>query len=77
MAQGTHYTPASASTPVVFQEDFTGATITATQAWSLFFTGGNKTSKLGEKRMTGWLWNYFLLGAAFASAVEIILFGGF
>ena len=77
MTQTFDYTPENATVPVVFQEDFRYATISATQAWSLFFTGGKKENNLGEKRMIGWLWNYFLFGTVFASAFEIVLFGGF
>ncbi|MGB2924913.1 MAG: hypothetical protein WBB82_06415 [Limnothrix sp.] len=77
MSKGSIYTPATDNVPVVFQEDFVNANITATQAWSLFFTGGKKEEKLGESRMTGWLWNYFLFGIVIGSALEIVFFGGF
>lgn len=77
MARTPIYTPASDNIPVVFQEDFVNTRITATQAWSLFFTGGKDEDKLGEKRMVGWLWNYFLFGIVVGSALEIAFFGGF
>ena len=77
MTQGISYVSTNTETPVIFQEDFVDATISATQAWSLFFTGGTSERKLGEKRVSGWLWNYFLFGVIFASIAEIIITGGF
>ncbi|ANV84252.1 hypothetical protein AWQ21_07565 [Picosynechococcus sp. PCC 7003] len=77
MTQGFSYTPTTTDIPVVFQDSFVNATISATQAWSLFFTGGTSEGQLGKKRVTGWLWNYFLFGVIFASIAEITIFNGF
>ncbi len=55
--------------PVVFRPTFNQfETITATQAWSLFFTASQEDNVLGYNRETG----RFLNGAVLA----VILFGG-
>ncbi|MEN9214318.1 MAG: hypothetical protein Q6J44_06155 [Gloeomargarita sp. DG02_4_bins_56] len=56
--------------PVVFRPGFNNfETITATQAWSLFFTASQEDNRLGYNREIG----RFLNGTLFA----IVLFGGF
>jgi len=75
-------TPATLYTPVVFREDFKDATISATQAWSLFLTAGQEENLLGEESEIGWFYNNFLiawvvafgLAAAFFSAPFSALF---
>jgi hypothetical protein len=48
-------------TPVIFREDFSEATISATQAWSLFFTAGQEENLFGKEREIGWFYNNLLL----------------
>jgi hypothetical protein len=53
----TKFTPATAnlSEPVVFQDKFNdhSQTLNATQAWSLFFTGGKSENSLGTEPVMG------------------------
>jgi hypothetical protein len=53
----TNFTPATAtlSEPVIFQDKFNdhSETLNATQAWSLFFTGGKSEHALGTEPVLG------------------------
>ncbi|OKH18503.1 hypothetical protein [[Limnothrix rosea] IAM M-220] len=69
MVSQFEYTPnKNLFTPVIFREDFQEATISATQAWSLFFSAGQEENLFGENREIGWFYNNVI----FAS---VILFG--
>jgi hypothetical protein len=47
--------------------------ISATQAWSLFFSASNKDRLLGSDSKTGNYLTFGLLGAAVAYAIEIVV----
>jgi hypothetical protein len=76
------YNPKNLYTPVIFRQDFNAATITATQAWSLFFTAGQEENLFGTEKETGWFYNNFLvavvislgIGAAFFSSPLAMFF---
>jgi hypothetical protein len=48
-------------------------TISATEAWSLFFSASNNDRLLGSDRKTGNYFTFGLLGAAIAYAIEIVV----
>jgi hypothetical protein len=47
--------------------------ISATEAWSLFFSASNKNRLLGSDSKTGNYFTFGLLGAAIAYAIEIVI----
>jgi len=47
--------------------------ISATQAWSLFFSASNEDRLLGSNSKTGNYLTFGLLGAAVAYAIEIVV----
>jgi hypothetical protein len=47
--------------------------ISATQAWSLFFSASNKDRLLGSNSKTGNYFTFGLLGAVAACAIEIVV----
>lgn len=47
--------------------------ISATQAWSLFFSASNKDRLLGSDYKTGNYFTFGLLGAVVACAIEIVV----
>ena len=55
-------------TPIIFREDFKDAQLSATQAWSLFFSAGQEENLFGENREIGWFYNNVLLAS-------VVLFG--
>jgi hypothetical protein len=63
------------NTAPIFNPEFNHfQNISATEAWSLFFSASNTDRLLGSDRKTG---NYFtvgLFGAAIAYAIEIVIF---
>lgn len=61
-------------TPIIFRKDFRSATISATQAWSLFFTAGQDEDAFGENPETGWFFNYLLISWALACASAMVIF---
>jgi hypothetical protein len=63
------------SVPVAFRSEFNHfETITATQAWSLFFTASHEDQSLGSSLGAGRFWNLLLIGAVVASIINVIVF---
>jgi hypothetical protein len=61
--------------PIVFGSDFNnGGLITATQAWSLFFTAGREDKVLGFEAELGRFFTNFLIAAGVAFTVWTIFF---
>ena len=64
----------SKNTAPIFNSEFNRfQKIDATQAWSLFFSASNTDRLLGSERKTGNYLTFGLLGAAIASAIEIVI----
>lgn len=62
-------------TPVVFRADFNSfENINATQAWSLFFTGGKEDKTLGVNPQVGLFYTTILLGIVVSEMVGTIVF---
>ena len=61
--------------PAVFRPQFNNfKEISATQAWSLFFTGSREMNRLGTRKRIGWTLSFGLLSMfAFAIFGEILL----
>ncbi|MBF2098033.1 MAG: hypothetical protein IGQ88_06615 [Gloeomargaritaceae cyanobacterium C42_A2020_066] len=60
--------------PTVFASDFNKfRQITATQAWSLFFTASNTEKVLGEGRSVGRYLTIALFAAIIAGILEVVL----
>lgn len=68
------YTPKNLFTPVIFRKDFQDATLSATQAWSLFFSAGQEENLFGEEKEIGWFYNNLLLAGGVAFALAAALF---
>jgi hypothetical protein len=65
----------NSSTPVVFRSEFNHfENISATQAWSLFFTASHRDTSFGESMEAGRFWNLLLLGAVSASILAAVVF---
>ncbi len=61
-------------TPIVFRKDFRNATISATQAWSLFFSAGQEENLFGQEREIGWFYNNVLFAGVVAFGLTAALF---
>lgn len=62
-------------TPIAFREDFNQfAKLSATQAWSLFFTASRDDSALGLSRAAGRFWTGLLVATAIESILGVIIF---
>jgi hypothetical protein len=62
------------NTALIFNPEFNRfQNISATEAWSLFFSASNKDQLLGSDRKTGNYFTFGLLGAAIAYAIEIVV----
>ncbi|AFY37464.1 hypothetical protein Lepto7376_1096 [[Leptolyngbya] sp. PCC 7376] len=61
-------------TPIVFREDFKDATISATQAWSLFFSAGQEENLFGKNREIGWFYNNVIVASVVIFGLTAILF---
>ncbi|MBD2148535.1 hypothetical protein H6F44_00070 [Pseudanabaena sp. FACHB-1277] len=62
-------------TPIAFREDFNQfARLSATQAWSLFFTASREDSALGLSRAAGRFWTGLLVATAIESIVGVVIF---
>ncbi len=60
--------------PIAFREDFNNfARLSATQAWSLFFTASQDDTALGNNKQIGRLWTIFLISSVVASIIEVLL----
>lgn len=69
------YTAAPAA---VFNDNFNNfARITATEAWSLFFTAGRADAALGKNPELGRLFNNILLGIVLTVALRPLVFRAF
>lgn len=64
-------------TPVIFREDFTNATLSLNQAWSLFFTGGEEENALGRNNTTGWFFNNILIAVVVTGIIGAVVFNNF
>jgi hypothetical protein len=64
--------------PVAFRDDFNNSTtsLTATQSWSLFFTGGKADNALGFEPELGRFFTFALIGIAAASIMSSIFLVG-
>lgn len=73
MVKNFDYDRQTLFTPIIFRQDFQDATISATQAWSLFFTAGQEENLFGKDREVGWFYNHLLLawGVTFALAAAL------
>jgi hypothetical protein len=66
------------SLPTVFRTEFNNfASISANQAWSLFFTAGRSDAALGPNQELGQLFNNILIGVVCAFALGAYLFYSF
>ncbi len=62
------------NTAPIFNPEFNHfQTISATEAWSLFFSASNKDRLLGSERKTGNYLTFGLFGAVIAYAIEIVI----
>jgi hypothetical protein len=62
------------SVPVAFRSEFNHfQNISATQAWSLFFTASHKDKSLGEDEKVGQFWNILLGVTVFASILAVFI----
>ncbi len=69
---------ASLFTPIAFREDFNQfANLSATQAWSLFFTASRDDSALGFGRAAGRFWTGLLVATAIESILGVVVFQAF
>lgn len=71
IARSYRFVPAT-----VFNPDFNNSTpITATQAWSLFFTAGRDDAAIGENPELGRVFNSILIAIVVAVALGSFVFG--
>jgi hypothetical protein len=64
--------------PVVFRSDFNnGEPISATQAWSLFFSAGQEDKVLGFEPELGWFFTNLLIAAGVTGTVWALIFSNF
>ncbi|MEE3717661.1 hypothetical protein V2H45_13050 [Tumidithrix elongata RA019] len=62
-------------TPTVFLDDFNKfAPISATQAWSLFFTASREDTALGTNPEAGKFWSYTLIASAVTGILATLIF---
>jgi hypothetical protein len=74
LAQELHTQMQNHNTAPIFNPEFNRfQNISATQAWSLFFSASNKDRLLGSDTTTGNYLTFGLLGAAVAYAIEIVV----
>jgi hypothetical protein len=65
----------NSSVPVAFRDEFNQfENISATQAWSLFFTGSHEDTSLGKSKVVGIFWNILLIGTIVAGIVSVLIF---
>jgi hypothetical protein len=65
-------------TPTAFREDFNHfAPISATQAWSLFFTASKDDTALGSNSSAGQFWNSILLAVVTSGILGVFVFQSF
>ncbi|MEB3225903.1 MAG: hypothetical protein VKJ86_08875 [Synechococcus sp.] len=74
MPTNFEYNPNNLFTPVVFRQDFQGATLSATQAWSLFFSAGQEENLFGQEKEIGWFYNNLLLAGGIAFGLAAAFF---
>lgn len=64
--------------PTVFRPDFNKfAPLSATQAWSMFFTASREDTALGSNPITGQFWNSMLIATVTAGILEALVFQAF
>ena len=65
-------------TPTVFREDFNQfASLSATQAWSLFFTASKEDTALGADPAAGQFWNSILVAVLTTGILGAVVFQSF
>jgi hypothetical protein len=65
-------------TPTVFREDFNKfAPLSATQAWSMFFTASKEDTALGSNPAAGQFWNSILLAVVTTGILGVVVFQSF
>ncbi|MGB2924489.1 MAG: hypothetical protein WBB82_04255 [Limnothrix sp.] len=74
MVNNFKYDHDNMTTPVIFRKDFRNATISATQAWSLFFSAGQEENLFGKEREIGWFYNNTLTAFCVTFALAAICF---
>lgn len=74
MVNNFNYNHKNLLTPVIFRKDFRNATISATQAWSLFFSAGQEENLFGKEREIGWFYNNTLVAFGVTFALAAICF---
>ena len=64
--------------PIAFRPEFNQfAPISATQAWSLFFTASREDTALGNNLEEGRFWNSLLLSGVITSILGVLVFQSF
>ena len=62
-------------TPIIFRPDFNdGATLNMTQAWSLFFTGGQEVDALSARPEFAWFYTNLLIATVVTGIIGVINF---
>jgi hypothetical protein len=65
-------------TPIAFRSDFNKfAPLSATQAWSLFFTASREDTSLGFDPKAGQFWNNLLLAVVATGVLGVLVFQNF
>ncbi|AFY74603.1 hypothetical protein Syn7502_02644 [Synechococcus sp. PCC 7502] len=70
-----NYSGSNLFTPTAFLPEFNNfATISATQAWSLFFTASREDTALGSDFGAGQFWTNLLIATVVSSILSIVIF---
>jgi hypothetical protein len=65
-------------TPIVFRPDFNQfAPLSATQAWSMFFTASREDTALGFDTKSGQFWNNLVLAVVASGILGVLVFQSF
>ncbi|WP_026103445.1 hypothetical protein [Pseudanabaena sp. PCC 6802] len=65
-------------TPIAFRSDFNQfAPLSATQAWSMFFTASREDTALGFDARAGQFWNNLLLAVVASGILGVLIFQSF
>lgn len=65
-------------TPIVFRSDFNQfAPLSATQAWSMFFTASREDTAIGFNAGSGQFWNNLLLAVVVSGVLGVLVFQNF
>jgi hypothetical protein len=78
MQSNFNYEGRNLFTPTAFREDFNHfAPISATQAWSLFFTASKDDTALGLNPSAGQFWNSMLFAVVATGILGVFIFQSF